>query len=158
MALFSDTWAWEAQGRPSAPAGLRSPYLLHTCSPCLAPAASPRWANGTGNWNSGREETGSCPVHSSGMSPGALGESREGGMREVNHGAGEWTTVKHICISTMVMPPPLNAFSSVDRITKSWRWQKTSDDRKIAVESLVLGGGVWSHYWTWIQLICTYFL
>lgn len=78
-------------------------------------------------------------------------------MWAVNHGVGERTTVKHICISTLIMQTPLNAFSSMDRITKSWRQRKNSDNSKIAVEAVVLRGGVWSHYWIWINLICTYF-
>lgn len=38
---------------------------------------------------------------------------------------------------------------------KWWhRGEKISDGKKIAIEAVVLGGGVWSYFRTWIQLIC----
>lgn len=119
------------------PLRLQSPYLLCTCSLGLEPIASTQWENRIRNQNGGREKIESCPDHSNKIRLRALRE-----RWRVDVGSKSWTGGVNYS-RTLVSPPSVH-----QRILQCGlhdQEQKTSDDRKIAMETAVLGGGVWSH-------------
>lgn len=130
MALFSGMRAWEAQERPSAFTGLQSLDLLHICSLCLAPAASPQWTNGMAKQNGGTEETRSFQVHNSRISLGKLSWRELGGGYKQQITELGSNLQQNTCISTPIMQPPSNAFSGRGfynqdlEVAEDFRWQE----------------------------------
>lgn len=97
--------------------GWQIPYLCPVSGTCsLTPMGK---QDGEPKWRQRGDQD--LPSSHQWDQPGRPLRDPEGWMRAVNHGAGEGTTAKHICIPALVIQPPLNAFSSVNCITKSWR-------------------------------------
>lgn len=139
--LEEDKWNLESC------AGIQSPYLPSAHAASLparnghlsAVSEELGWTNGMGSWNGGRNKTGSFPV--------PLHTMNRGWMLAIDHRAGVQDAVGLVHTRTLITQPPPNIFSSVNCNTKSCGGERAQMIKKNSVETVLLGGGIWSHKW-----------